>query len=262
MDTFLQIIIIALPICLVIWGIWYNSPEQKGKRGEKRVHNILMQLSDDYYVWHDVIMKTDNGTTQIDHIVVSKYGVFVIETKNYRGEIYGNDDRQEWTQMIVTDVQYKRSPKTYTYVTKNHLYNPVKQSMGHVYSLKKCLSEWPHLKFVPIVVFVGKADISKVESKYHVIYDDNLLSIIESYKTIYLSDDDVRNVVKHINDSNARLEIKDREHVRNIRKTAREVNGKIASGICPQCGGTLVQRKGKYGYFYGCSNYPICKFTA
>lgn len=52
--------------------------------------------------------KTDKGSTQIDHIVVSKYGVFAIETKNYRGEIYGDDNREKWTQIIVTEVTYRR----------------------------------------------------------------------------------------------------------------------------------------------------------
>ena len=46
--------------------------------------------------------------TQIDHIVVSKFGVFAIETKNYRGEIYGNDNIQEWKQIIVTKVTYPK----------------------------------------------------------------------------------------------------------------------------------------------------------
>ena len=57
-----------------------------------RIHDILMQLPDEYHVMDDVMLKTTNGTTQIDHIVVSKYGIFAIETKNYRGEIYGNDN--------------------------------------------------------------------------------------------------------------------------------------------------------------------------
>ena len=54
--------------------------------GEERVHNILMQLPDEYYLIDDVVLETGKGTTQIDHVVVSKYGVFEIEAKNYRGE--------------------------------------------------------------------------------------------------------------------------------------------------------------------------------
>ena len=94
MPFFSFLIIIAF-IALVIYLCWYNSPKQKGKRGEARIHDVIMQLPDEYHVLDDVVLPTNRGTTQIDHIVVSKYGVFAIETKNYRGDIYGDDDRQE-----------------------------------------------------------------------------------------------------------------------------------------------------------------------
>lgn len=72
--------------------------QYKGKNGEAQVHNILMNLPDDFIILDDVVLLTNNGTTsQIDHIVVSKYGVFTIETKNYRGIIYGQDNQEEWT---------------------------------------------------------------------------------------------------------------------------------------------------------------------
>ena len=147
MESFLSIFLIFAIISLTIFGWWYNSPKQKGKRGEIRIHDILMQLPDEYHVMDDVMLKTTNGTTQIDHIVVSKYGIFAIETKNYRGEIYGNDNSQEWKQIIVTKVTYPKKPwKTYTYVTKNQFYNPVKQAVGHMYRIKDNLKEWPYLK--------------------------------------------------------------------------------------------------------------------
>ena len=182
MESFLSIFLIVAIISLTIFGWWYNSPKQKGKRGEMRIHDILMQLPDEYHVMDDVMLKTTNGTTQIDHIVVSKYGIFAIETKNYRGEIYGNDNSQEWKQIIVTKVTYPKKPwKTYTYVTKNQFYNPVKQAVGHMYRIKDNLKEWPYLKVIPIVVFTGNADISKVSSQNHVIYDNSLLSTQHLY---------------------------------------------------------------------------------
>lgn len=223
---------------------------------------ILSQLPDDYTVLNDLIFRTENGTTQIDHVVVSKYGVFAIETKNYRGEIYGDDNRQEWTQMIVTEVTYaKKWWKTYTYVTKNHFYNPVKQSVGHALRIKEMLSAFPHVKIVPIVVFAGDAILSNVESRYHVVYEESLLDVIDGYKTTYLTDNDVQAVLAILNGNNIRETVSDRQHVKNIRKAAKEVNATINSGICPKCGGHLVQRNGKYGIFYGCSNYPKCRFT-
>lgn len=221
-----------------------------------------MELPDEYYVMDDVVMNTVRGTTQIDHIVISKYGVFVIETKNYSGHIYGNDESKKWNQNIVTDVTYRKKWwKTYTYVTKHQFYNPVKQCLSHMYEVKKSLKEWPYLKIVPIVVFAGSADLCNVQSKNHVIYDNDLLATINLYKTIYLSNTDLQKVIERLSQLNVREYVDDATHVRNIREAKMEMNDKVSSGICPICGGHLVERKGKYGYFYGCSNYPNCSFT-
>lgn len=245
MVIFLYTIIAVAIEGIIILKWWYNSPTYKGKEGENRVHNILMQLPDDYAILDDVILQTNKGTTQIDHIVVSKYGVFAIETKNYRGEIYGDDNRKEWTQMIITDVTYaKKWWKTYTYVTKNRFYNPVKQSLAHSIAIKRLLSEWSVLKIVPIVVFTGTAVLKDITSSYHVVYDFNLLETILSFRTVYLTDNDVRRVVDILLQNNIRAFVDDKSHVNNIYATKAEEYNKVALGICPKCGGNLVIRSG------------------
>ena len=215
---FLSILIPVAFICLVFFGWWYNSPRQKGKRGEQRVYDVLSNLSEEYHILDDVILKTKNGTTQIDHIIVSKYGIFTIETKNYRGDIYGEDYRKEWTQLIVTNVTYpKKWWKTYTYVKKNRF--------------------------------------------YHVIYKENLLEVISRYKAIYIKDDDVQTILDIIKVNNVRETVSNKQHVKNLKNAAKVVNTAITFNICPKCGGHLVERRGQYGTFYGCSNYPQCRFT-
>lgn len=262
MTLYLFIIIAILVVVLSVLGWWFSSPTYKGKIGEKNVHNILLQLPDEYVILEDVVLKTERGTTQIDHVVVSKYGVFAIETKNYRGEIYGDDNRKEWTQMIITDVTYaKKWWKTYTYVTKNRFYNPVKQSLAHSIAIKNILSQWSALKIVPIVVFTGSAVLKRVTSNYTIVYDFDLVETILSYRTIYLTDSDVRKVVDILLQKNVREYVDNRTHINNIYASKEEIYHKIASGFCPKCGGHLVLRTGKFGRFYGCSNYPKCKFT-
>ena len=262
------ILLIILVVAFIIYRTRHHSAgqhnfaEQKGKLGEILVSYILSQLPDEYTVLDDLIFRTEKGTTQIDHVVVSKYGIFAIETKNYRGEIYGDDKRQNWTQMIVTDVTYaKKWWKTYTYVTKNHFYNPVKQSLGHAFRIKELLLEFPHVKIVPIVVFTGEAILRNVESRYHVVYEENLLGVINEYRTVCLTDADVQRVLGILKGNNVREMVSDSQHVENLRTAAREAYATINSGICPKCGGHLVERHGEYGTFYGCSNYPKCRFT-
>ncbi len=260
-DIFYMVfVVVVLGIVILSWVL--RSPKMKGKRGEAKIHNLLLDLPDEYYVFKDVILKSGNRTIQIDHIVVSKYAIFTIETKNYRGEIFGNDNSLYWTQLIVTDVTYRRKwYKTYTYVTKNKFYNPVKQSMAHAYAIKNMVKDWPYLPIVPIVVFTDMADISKIESQYCVISEEALYDTIINYRTIYLSDIDVLNLVERINVYDYREVISDREHVKNVKWAKNETDKKLASGICPRCGAQLVLRKGKYGSFWGCSNYPKCRFT-
>ncbi|WP_411197804.1 topoisomerase DNA-binding C4 zinc finger domain-containing protein [Segatella copri] len=52
-----------------------------------------------------------------------------------------------------------------------------------------------------------------------------------------------------------------RQHEHNVHDRQYRAKSLIRQGVCPQCGGQLVLRKGRYGSFYGCSNYPKCKFT-
>ena len=86
-DIFYMVfVVVVLGIVILSWVL--RSPKMKGKRGEAKIHNLLLDLPDEYYVFKDVILKSGNRTIQIDHIVVSKYAIFTIETKNYRGEIF------------------------------------------------------------------------------------------------------------------------------------------------------------------------------
>ena len=79
----------ALLIVIVVFNFY--KPIIKGFFGEKTISAFLLTLpKDQYIVLNNIMLRTVTGTTQIDHIVVSVYGIFVIETKNYKGWIFGN----------------------------------------------------------------------------------------------------------------------------------------------------------------------------
>lgn len=248
------------------WGyrVYRSSPKQKGKDGELQVSKILSNLPiDEYTTMNDVVLNTTHGTTQIDHIVISKYGIFVIETKNYRGEIHGNDNKQQWKQVIKTEVTYRSNPwKTYTYITKNEFYNPVRQSLGHVSQVKKLLPDTPKEVIVPMVVFSDKASLVGVDSDIHVIHSFRSIERILSHTTPYLTDQEVEKAIRVLSEENVRDIVNDNVHTQNVRKAREYNNNKIyTEGICPRCGKPLVYKHGRYGDFYGCSGYPECKFT-
>ena len=74
----------AIVLVVVLLILVLRIPYVKGIFGEKVVAFILRMLPDDYYIFNDVYVEVGGRTTQIDHVVVSPFGVFVIETKNYR----------------------------------------------------------------------------------------------------------------------------------------------------------------------------------
>lgn len=229
---------------LVLVGLYQAlKPKIKGRIGELTVSFILSFLDKDKNIILNDVMIPDNkgGTTQIDHIIISVYGIYVLETKNYIGWILGNEKSTYWTQVI-----YKRKEK---------LYNPILQNKGHVSALKKLLEDYNEMPFYPIVVFTGNSDL-KLEVESDVIYTWGLLKKIKQYQNNeVLKLHEINKIAESINSSNI-VDKKDRkEHVRNIHKKEG-----LSNDICPFCGGELVNRKGKYGYFKGCSNYPRCKY--
>ena len=236
----------------------------KGKIGERKVNNELANLPEEYEVLENVTLRTARGTTQIDHIVVSKYAIFAIETKNYRGQIYGSDYMDQWKQIIRTDVRYWRKygrSRSYTYITKNTFYNPVKQARGHVIALKKFLEDYPKLPIIPIVVFIGRVNIETIATKGCVIYDDELLDEITRYQHVWLSQMQVDDICEALQDGNVRDKVSKREHVRNIRRSVQEKRDAATSKHCPRCGGIMYKRFGTHGAFYGCGNFPRCSYA-
>lgn len=118
-----------LIILLIVLSIVFQilKPKIKGFLGELLIRFVLLFLNKkEYKIIHDVKLFYNGLMSQIDHVVVSKYGIFVIETKNYKGWIFGSENAYEWTQVIFNN-KYK-------------LYNPVKQNLGHVKALQANLA--------------------------------------------------------------------------------------------------------------------------
>ena len=92
----LVVILLLLYLCLVRW----RSAKYKGQIGEKCVSSILSTLPSNYYLFNNIYLQNGTHSTQIDHVIVSPYGIFVIETKNYKGWIYGTKHGEYWTQNI------------------------------------------------------------------------------------------------------------------------------------------------------------------
>lgn len=159
---------LGLALAFVVLAGLLRSPRFKGWRGERAVQGaIRRQLNPLIYVdMHNVTLPTaDGGSTQIDHLIFSPYGLFVLETKNYEGWIFGTEKQREWTQQIFR----KRS----------RFQNPLRQNYKHVKTLQSLLDIAPeHLHSV--IAFVGDCEF-KTEMPAHVTRGLGFVDHIQSF---------------------------------------------------------------------------------
>ena len=156
-------------------------PEIKGRIGEKYVSKGLIKYLDEvkYTIINDVTLPLeDGGTTQIDHIVVSSFGVFVIETKNMSGWIFGSEHQAKWTQTI--------------HRSKYPFQNPIRQNYKHTKTLAHLLN-MPHERFHSVVVFTSNAEL-KTKMPNNVGHLKEMMVYIKSFN-------------EEVFDNNAKLEV-------------------------------------------------------
>lgn len=243
----MELLLILFALGAAILSIYLNSPTVIGAEGERRVSSALSRklAKDDYVLLEDLILPTTQGTTQIDHIVLSRYGIFVIETKNMSGWIFGEKEQVRWTQVMRGH--------------KSQFQNPLRQNYQHVKVVQDLLGiRLDQLENV--VVFVGSAK-PKTEMPPNVLWGRGELSnYIASQRTVLFTDTDVRDFARILRSSalEANRETR-RAHVQHVREKTTRKKSDVTK--CPRCGSKMLARcNRKTGQtFYGCSRYPKCR---
>lgn len=243
----------ALLILLVIIGfVWLIPLIRKkvvslfrGWIGEKKTTFYLwLSLNSEVYQrFHDVIISTGNGTTQIDHLLVSPYGLFIIETKNMKGWIFGSKNQKRWTLSL--------------YGNNYSFQNPIRQA----YRQKKIVSEFLGLNesiVHTVIYFVGG-------SKFKTQLPDNVINsqpgkYIKQFKDRVLPPEEIDRVVGKIENYVSGSLLTTKDHIRSLHERHH------SSTVCPKCGSNLVERTARKGpnagtKFLGCENFPQCRFT-
>ncbi|TOB72378.1 nuclease-related domain-containing protein [Vibrio parahaemolyticus] len=234
-----------VPLLLIVSV--FKSRWLKGVFGEFLVNRLLSKLPEsDYTLIKDVTLPTSDGTTQVDHIVVSKYGIFVVETKNMKGWIFGSARQKQWTQKI-----YRHSSK---------FQNPLHQNYKHIKALETllgCSEEHLH----SVIVFIGDSTF-KTEMPPNVTYARGSIRYIQQFNEVVFSDKDYARLTESINQIKLKrgviTDLKHRKHVKEV------VASKVSSNQCPRCGSEMVLRETKRGenigkQFWGCSTFPKCR---
>lgn len=233
--------LIALILIVAIAVAYLKTPKGRGWFGELCVKMVIGKNKPGVkYVLNDLKLRiSDEKTSQIDHILINKKGIFVIETKNYSGRIYGQENQLEWTQVL----NYGK--------VKNKLYNPVKQNKTHIYHISNIIGE--KLPIHSVIVFV-QGNVQYISANG--IYTLQGLKKLVKNGANTLSSEQMASIYGKICEANDRS-INKFEHIRNI--DTLKLN--VTNNICPRCGKNLIVRHEKNGDFMGCEEYPNCKFT-
>lgn len=239
-------------VIVAILALTVFKAKFKGDIGELAVAVMLKDLDKEKYtIIHDIKLKNisgNTGSTQIDHIVISTFGIFVIETKAYKGKIYGKEKSRIWTQYLSNQ--------------KNNFMNPIFQNYVHIRAIESILEDsYPEMIYHSIIAFSGEANIDSIEvTKAKVCKIRYVSEAIKDLSTEeVIGKEDIGKIIEII-DNNKSYQT-DFAHTREVKKVKRENEEKIKQKICPKCGGNLVEREGKYGKFMGCSNFPKCRFV-
>lgn len=234
-----------IPLALVLALV--KTPRFKGMVGESLVKLAarIRLPADVYHPAHNLMLRTPDGTTQIDHVFVSRFGIFVVETKHMKGWIFGGEKQPKWTQKI-----YRKTVS---------FQNPLWQNYKHVKALEAML-DVPAEVIHSIVAFTGESTF-KTPMPANVTHGGGYVRYIRTFKTPVLSDAQVREAIAAIEFGRlAPTRATHREHVAHL-KARSDPN---AARQCPQCGGEMVLRTVKRGAnvgkrFWGCSTFPACR---
>lgn len=175
---------------------------RKGELGEYKIDIQLDQLPKDYRCLNDLLVenpKAKSGYSQVDHVIVCPYGIFVIETKNYQGTIYGGKDRKTW----IVNGKFK-------------MMNPFVQNYGHIQALKTLVNNKYHDLFISIVSFTKRStfkvgvDFRKIASDELLVYDIELSEFIHrkvsrlklEHSKPLLNDEEISMIYNRFSDAN------------------------------------------------------------
>lgn len=197
----------------MIFGIL--KPMIKGKVGELAVQvHVKLYLNENYILLNDCTLPDGNsGTTQIDHILLSPYGIFVIETKNYKGWIFGGQSQKMWTQKI-----YKNSYK---------FQNPIHQNYKHIKVLEQVLQDIVDPQYIhSAIVFMPDCEF-KTPMPSNVFKGASWVDDVKQYREEVISPMKLKRIKLRIEKEVLEKSWKtNRQHVQNlkIRKEGMEQN--------------------------------------
>ena len=195
-------------------------------------------------------------------IFLHESGLYVIESKNYSGWIFGNEEQDHWTQCL--------RGKFHT-TQKHSFYNPLLQNETHICALMELLKD-DTIPYYSYVVFGNNCELKNIQltsGRHHVTYALYLRKDIEYHAQctgIQLSDEKMDSLYATLVNFTEASSWQREAHIKEVQSKQYPIIQPDGTWACPHCGGQLVRRVAQRGSrtgqtFWGCSNYPRCHFT-
>ena len=283
------LLLLALNVFLFKQGTYYQVTKNgffetildAGRHGEYLTYQKLKfyEVDGGKFLFNSYLPKNDGTTTEIDVILIHSTGIFVIESKNYSGWIFGSENSKTWTQTL---------PRGRGRAQKEHFYNPIMQNNTHIKCLKNIVGN--DVPIYSLIAFSERCTLKNitVESPDIKVFNRQYINkIVKNMgdKSIQaLSKTDIERIYEMLYPYTQTTEYEKLQHIDNINATRYGRNQKSVENIvkeesitinkeqnnrrvCPRCGAELVLRTAKKGehigeQFYGCSKFPKCRYIA
>lgn len=233
--------------------------ELTGSFGEWLTKYYTKMMSDTL-ILHDVLIDAENGfKSQIDLIMVGIRGIYVIEVKTFTdAKIYGDYNKSRW--------YYYRSGK------KFEIYSPVKQNEKHIKYIKNLLKDFGDVPVFSIITMICDdfkvSNMSGDINNLQTVICNSLpamtkgLMLFSENKPIVFEKEKQQQIYDCILDNQYEGKEARQKHKESVKEYQKILEENKNQKNCPYCNKPLVLRNGKYGEFYGCSNYPNCRYTS
>lgn len=237
-------------------GLWnslaMSEADRRGNEGEKEVFALLkrrLPIGGDhgYRIVRNLMFETPTGTTQLDLTVVSAYGIFIVEVKNYQGWIFGDPAQSRWTQSLKGGRKFQ-------------FQNPIRQNFKHLAVMSERTGIPQNLIF-PVIAFSPDSEF-KTEMPANVMHFRDVPGYIRKFTSVVIKPGQLTEIVEALLSWDDAIDReKKREHVQNLKDAHAPMPVDAHNVLCPVCGNRMVLRHGrKDGHpFWGCSKYPGCK---
>lgn len=208
------IISAIIAVLFIILYFWFKKRKiiKSGKLGERKVAKILNRYATmrGYKVINDFYLPLYDKTTQIDHILIGYFGIIVIETKNYKGSIYGDPSAKSWSHIVGND--------------RNEMYNPLKQNQTHIDCIRHIISKANiyNVKIDSLIVFANKKTDLFIPKGLPIIKINKLKKFLKQGK--YMADNgvDVEKIYNTLSESRVTDKSLISKHNKNVKEMSKK----------------------------------------